>query len=695
MERKKSLQREPLNSRSKAGNAKPSTDGIKHHPKQPVSKVPHDLREKLCRSLPRYSGVYSVGIMEMEIPVEEPRTFSNITRHKRHILELETVLFNVYYPSAFGSGSGRDPSGLKKWSRATWMPRPRRKMAKGYSRFSGIPPAILEPYLLATVGFTKTRAFRNAHLADHWPPPQNAYAAGYDVKNKAGHPPEGEPDAPVFPVLVFSHGLGGERTTYSSVCGEFASYGFVVVAIEHRDGSGVRTFVNHPSEKWREDNAVDHRPEEFHAPYDKVDYIWPQENPRDTAPHSEKGVDQELREAQIRMRKAEIKEVEKVLKAIHDGNGEQIAEKNLRKKGMIGSSSRGLMGVDWTRWKGRFHLDQVTMLGHSFGAATAVAVLRDREMFPNMGQGIIYDIWGGPVIFEEAHKIKCPLLGINSEAFMYWEQNFKTASGVALEAESQGMLSWLLTVRGTVHISQSDFHILFPKICRVLLGATANPQRAIGLNINASLEFLRLVMPRKFSQMNRGSDEGILRLPTLQKMPTEHRPSNKWIGMRLAAKAPADLTRGLTRGMRKRGDRMGTGNIEEEVWMHSAPTKELLEKFGLEGKVAAQDARDKPTLSELIGKDGKQYSAQTSARPGDGNGDDDEDKREQTETMQGTRQRETREEHRKVDAKEEHEQTETRQHDKIVGDFGESLSLKVTSHTGPHEGVDQGNGHAR
>lgn len=92
---------------------------------------------------------------------------------------------------------------------------------------------------------TKLRAFRNSPPAKHWPPEGNAKKHGYKVKNESGSPPEGMHDEPTFPLLMFSHGLGGSRTAYSSLCCEFASYGFVVCAVEHRDGSGPRTFINH------------------------------------------------------------------------------------------------------------------------------------------------------------------------------------------------------------------------------------------------------------------------------------------------------------------------------------------------------------------------------------------------------------------------------------------------------------------
>jgi platelet-activating factor acetylhydrolase len=108
--------------------------------KHPNSRPPNGFREKLMSSpLPYYSGPYSVGMMDIEVPAREPRAISNIKRNHRHLLELETILFSVFYPSGFGSGQGRSPEGEQKWSRATWLPRPRVDVAKGYAKFAGIP----------------------------------------------------------------------------------------------------------------------------------------------------------------------------------------------------------------------------------------------------------------------------------------------------------------------------------------------------------------------------------------------------------------------------------------------------------------------------------------------------------------------------------------------------------------------------
>lgn len=216
--------------------------------KKPRSRPPTSFRDHLPfpnASLPPASGPYSVGSMEIEVPVEDPRPISHLKRKGKHLLQLETVLFTLYYPAAIGSGSGPAPGGEKKWSRETWLPRPRVETAKGYARFSSVSEWLSIGIFGASTMLTKLRAYRNSPPATHWPPEGNSKRRGYKVKNLQGPPPEGTDREPVFPLLMFSHGLGGSKTAYSSLCTEFASYGFVVCAVEHRDGSGARTFINH------------------------------------------------------------------------------------------------------------------------------------------------------------------------------------------------------------------------------------------------------------------------------------------------------------------------------------------------------------------------------------------------------------------------------------------------------------------
>ena len=42
-----------------------------------------------------------------------------------------------------------------------------------------------------------------------------------------------------WPVVILSHGLYGTLEMYTSLCSQIASFGFIVIAIEHEDGSAV------------------------------------------------------------------------------------------------------------------------------------------------------------------------------------------------------------------------------------------------------------------------------------------------------------------------------------------------------------------------------------------------------------------------------------------------------------------------
>lgn len=75
-------------------------DDAPRNPKHPKSRRPSGMRERILRTpLPYYSGPYSVGIMDMEVPVRQPTHFSELKRDHKHLLQLDTVLLSVFYPS--------------------------------------------------------------------------------------------------------------------------------------------------------------------------------------------------------------------------------------------------------------------------------------------------------------------------------------------------------------------------------------------------------------------------------------------------------------------------------------------------------------------------------------------------------------------------------------------------------------------
>ena len=153
------------------------------------------------RSLPNYTGPYPVATMEIEVPAKNPQVFSDITRHKRHMLQLETVLMTIYYPAnARGYNLKRDPH----FSRMLWLGRPRLGMAHGYCMFGDVGPLGVPVFFPAW--FTKLPAYRNAPIAAHWAPKANSNACRNKDQMEKGERPEGAPHEPCFPLLMFSHG---------------------------------------------------------------------------------------------------------------------------------------------------------------------------------------------------------------------------------------------------------------------------------------------------------------------------------------------------------------------------------------------------------------------------------------------------------------------------------------------------------
>lgn len=64
---------------------------------------------------------------------------------------------------------------------------------------------------------------------------------GVDIRDDA------DPDEATLPMVVFTHGMAGMSQSYSNLLGSIASHGYVVAAVEHRDGSGPGTVVHYPT----------------------------------------------------------------------------------------------------------------------------------------------------------------------------------------------------------------------------------------------------------------------------------------------------------------------------------------------------------------------------------------------------------------------------------------------------------------
>jgi len=108
------------------------------------------------------------------------------------------------------------------------LPGPRSRLpdyryATAYGDFIRLPRALSYSVVVPTLApVTLTDAFAEAPLLS--------------LETEAAVLPRPDPRRRL-PVLVFSHGLGGMRTTYSGICSELASHGWVVAAVEHADRS--------------------------------------------------------------------------------------------------------------------------------------------------------------------------------------------------------------------------------------------------------------------------------------------------------------------------------------------------------------------------------------------------------------------------------------------------------------------------
>lgn len=247
----------------------------------------------ILANFPSLTGRFAVGCHDVEWKNKKPVNVDN------NEPSAKSVLMRLYYPANVKKGD----------SRANWITHSH--YAKGNDSHPYNQAAIkLIGYMAALCDIAKLPAFLSNWLSGLASIKKTRFYMDADILDNENKP---------FPVIVFSHGLGGNRLIYSSICSDLASHGFVVVAIEHRDGSA--SLAKGIDDEWIQ--------------YDNVPpEIWG------------------FRHHQLRHR---------------------VSEVDLCLAGLDEIALKGLNHANAPQFKGKLDMKSLVMAGHSFGGATTVS----------------------------------------------------------------------------------------------------------------------------------------------------------------------------------------------------------------------------------------------------------------------------------------------------------------------------------
>ncbi|CAD5234730.1 unnamed protein product [Bursaphelenchus xylophilus] len=230
---------------------------------------------------------------------------------------------------------------------------------------------------------------------------------------------------PKFPVLIFSHGISGNRLCYSTYCSSLASYGFVVVAIEHRDRSSSWT---------------------FYLETDPVSGVVI-EKPVTIMQYPAGEADFKARNKQLHKRVAECVRALNVMEELNLGTCGPADKRPKGSKIIYGQ------GFDWSQFKNRLLIDHAAVIGHSFGGAAALAAAAFSTDFQ---ASVCWDGWLYPLEHDLYPRITQKTLMINAQKWQ-WAENVKRMMRLPAAAEKI-----LFTLKDIVHQSFSDFSYLMP-----------------------------------------------------------------------------------------------------------------------------------------------------------------------------------------------------------------------------------------
>jgi platelet-activating factor acetylhydrolase len=404
----------------------------------------------LSSNLPRYTGQFDVGTIDIEAPCKPRRIGDYCYKESGEAaFELETVLFSVFYPSVKGAVSSKPKHRWISNSTVT---------GEGYARFANIHNTVTNKIFSAglhtLVGSTTIPAEVDVPL--HGTPSSKSEAERKDSLQQ-------------FPIVIFSHGMASSRTDYTHYLGEIASRGYVVAAIEHRDGSCPGTSVMLPDGTSK---TV------FHTKVSGLRWRGQHESA-------------DIRPVQLEMRQVEVEETLRVLRSIANGKGSEV----------YGTNTRG-EGGHLASWKGRLNLDMVIMAGHSYGATLALQALKDAPspQFP-FKAGIALD--PGKHSGELNSHINVPILVVHSNTWskhrsvFFGRPHFDTVKDLVQGVLDKVGASWFITSMGTSHPSVTDAPLIEPWLFSWTTSANINVHEGVRQYVQVGVDFLNFMMTGK------------------------------------------------------------------------------------------------------------------------------------------------------------------------------------------------------
>lgn len=406
----------------------------------------------LASRLPHYTGPHPVGAIDIESPCESRQTSDfKLKETGLPAFQLDTVLFTLYYPAT--------TQAVRSKPRHYWIPKPVSITGEGYLRFGGVNNFVLNNVVTgalwglaggitipAKVDVPLTEATVTLETQDD-----------YNIQML----PEKHDG---LPVLIFSHGFASSRTDYTHYLGELASRGYVVAAIEHRDGSGPGSLV------------LKEGLQRVAFPI-KQSHIAPDAT-LDTA---------SFKAAQLNFRQAEVEETIRVLRAINSGHGQEIYLTNSRHEGQ-----------SLPQWHNRLNLNAITMAGHSFGATLALQTLSAGPKSASLPLSGCIALDPGKSSGPLNTDITVPLLIIHSNSWsathslFYGRPHFSVVKDLVTNVTaSTGKAGWFMTSLGTSHPSVTDAPLIEPLLLSWTTGATIDVNEGVREYVRASAEFLR------------------------------------------------------------------------------------------------------------------------------------------------------------------------------------------------------------